>query len=378
MKSKLRFVLFYHSLVSDWNHGNAHFLRGIVRELMIRGHEVYVFEPIDGWSYNNLVKAHGRAVIGEFYRKFVGLDSRFYDLKNFDYDRALDRADVVIVHEWNDPVFVAGLGQHRLHNNYLLFFHDTHHRSVTDTPGMARCDLSSYDGVLAYGETIRDVYLRKGWAGRAWVWHEAADTMLFRPILKKEKTGDLVWIGNWGDGERSAELQKYLLNPIRKLNLQAEIYGVRYPEEAEKAIVKSGATYRGWLPNYKVPEVFSKFSLTVHIPRRPYVKALPGIPTIRIFEALACGIPLICSPWSDTEGLFTPGKDFLVAKSGAEMERSIRNVLNDPDLARSLSAHGLRTILDRHTCNHRVTELLNICHELSGSGFSVAGIARSN
>ena len=55
----MKFVLFYHSLVSDWNHGNAHFLRGIVRELMARGHEVALYEPADGWSRSHLLADHG-------------------------------------------------------------------------------------------------------------------------------------------------------------------------------------------------------------------------------------------------------------------------------------------------------------------------------
>jgi hypothetical protein len=45
----MRVVLFYHSLVSDWNHGNAHFLRGVASELIARGHEVAIYEPADGW-----------------------------------------------------------------------------------------------------------------------------------------------------------------------------------------------------------------------------------------------------------------------------------------------------------------------------------------
>jgi spore maturation protein CgeB len=45
-------------------------------------------------------------------------------------------------------------------------------------------------------------------------------------------------------------------------------------------------------------------------------RALPGIPTIRVFEALACGIPLVSAPWDDAEGLFRPGEDFLVARDG--------------------------------------------------------------
>lgn len=55
----MKFTFFYHSLVSDWNHGNAHFLRGVVSELISRGHQVQVFEPVDGWSRDNLLADHG-------------------------------------------------------------------------------------------------------------------------------------------------------------------------------------------------------------------------------------------------------------------------------------------------------------------------------
>jgi spore maturation protein CgeB len=102
--------------------------------------------------------------------------------------------------------------------------------------------------------------------------------------------------------------------------------------------------------------------VTVHVPRRPYVEALPGIPTIRPFEALACGIPLVSAPWCDSEGLFRPGEDYLVARTGQEMRRHVRSVLNDPDLAAALAGNGRDTILARHTCAHRVDELLSIVH----------------
>jgi spore maturation protein CgeB len=106
--------------------------------------------------------------------------------------------------------------------------------------------------------------------------------------------------------------------------------------------------------------------VTVHIPRRPYATSLPGVPTIRVFEALACGIPLISAPWNDSEGLFSPGEDFLIARDGTEMTQLLRQVLTDPKLAAALAAHGLATIRARHTCAHRVDELLNIYMELKG------------
>jgi spore maturation protein CgeB len=229
---------------------------------------------------------------------------------------------------------------------------------------MRRYDLSAYDGVLAYGRVIRDLYLERGWAAAAWTWHEAADVRVFHPVLGRERRGDLVWIGNWGDGERTDELRRFLLRPARALRLSGSVFGVRYPEEAKAELAATGLAYRGWVANYRAPVVFAEHGVTVHVPRRPYVQRLPGIPTIRPFEALASGIPLVSAPWEDAEGLFRTGVDYLVARDALEMRRHLRDVLGDPALARSLVQHGLETIRTRHTCAHRVDELLAICDEL--------------
>lgn len=362
----MQIVLFYHSIVSDWNHGNAHFLRGIVAELMHRGHEVKVFEPQSGWSLQNLKAQYGEEPVREFERTFPEMKSTEYSLETLDPGRELDGAQLVIVHEWNDPALVGKIGNHRKSNpGYKLLFHDTHHRSLSEPDRMAMFDLSGYDGVLAYGEVIKDIYLSKGWIQRAWTWHEAADLRIFHPIEGVEKTGDLVWIGNWGDEERTQELYEYLINPVRELKLKAQVHGVRYPESAIGNLHEAGIEYKDWLPNYMVPQVFAQFKVTVHIPRKPYVEVLKGIPTIRPFEALACGIPLVSSPWEDSEGLFKIGEDFLMAQNGQEMKNYIKEILMDRNLAESLSRHGRLTILKRHTCAHRVDELLNIFKQLS-------------
>jgi spore maturation protein CgeB len=362
----MRFVLFYHSLLSDWNHGNAHFLRGIIRELQALGHHALVFEPENGWSRSNmLLENRADEALERFRKQFPGVEGRTYSPGATDLDRMLDQADVVLVHEWNEPELVSAIGRYRSRaGRFLLFFHDTHHRMVMQPQEGEKYDLSEYHGVLAFGEVIRQRYLDRGWAGRAWTWHEAADTALFRPSLERTRREGLVWVGNWGDGERSRELKEFLYEPVRNLGLKADIHGVRYPEEALKIIELCGARYHGWLSNLLVPEIFARHEVTVHVPRRPYVEALPGIPTIRVFEALACGIPLVCSPWEDAEMLFRSGRDYLVADSGSAMERTLRNVMCDHELAASLVQSGLETIHARHTCAHRVQELLRICADL--------------
>jgi spore maturation protein CgeB len=229
---------------------------------------------------------------------------------------------------------------------------------------MAAYDLRHYDGVLAFGEVIRRIYLQQGWAEKAWTWHEAADARVFYPHPRNGFDGDLVWIGNWGDEERTAELHEFLINPVKELGLKARIYGVRYPDHALRSLADAGISYGGWLPNYKVPQVFARYKVTVHVPRRPYREALPGIPTIRPFEALSCGIPLISAPWDDVEHLFAPGRDFLVARDGTHMKDQLGKLLHDPRRAANLVHRGLQTISRRHTCVHRVTQLEMIWSEL--------------
>ncbi|HEV7437622.1 MAG TPA: glycosyltransferase [Pseudorhizobium sp.] len=356
----MRFIFYTHSLISDWNHGNAHFLRGVMRDLIRRGHEAIALEPEGAWSRENLIRDQGQAAVEHFHAAFPDLTSEIYGL-NFDHEVALAGADVVVVHEWTDPELVTRIGKIRREGGrFTLLFHDTHHRAVSAEEDIAGLDLSDYDGVLVFGETLRERYLKAGWGRNVFTWHEAADATLFKPMPDVEKTGDLIWVGNWGDDERTAEIAEFLVRPAKELALQTTVRGVRYPDAALASLHDAGIRYGGWVANADAPLAFAQHRVTMHIPRRPYVQNLPGIPTIRVFEALACGIPLISAPWDDAEQLFRPGMDFLVARDGEEMKQSLKRVLMDKELARELTISGLETIRARHTCRHRVDELFSV------------------
>ena len=318
----------------------------------------------------NLLKDAGPGAIAGFHDAYPTLRSNRVNVDRLDLDQALDGADLVMVHEWNSQPLVARIGRHHAgRGRYVLLFHDTHHRSVTDPGAMSSFDLQHYDGVLAFGEVIRERYEVLGWARRAWTWHEAADIARFHPVDGGERGvgGDVVWIGNWGDDERTQEIRDYLIQPVRQLGLSARVHGVRYPQDALTALADASIHYGGWLPNYRVPGVFARYRATVHIPRQPYVRALPGIPTIRMFEALACGIPLVSCWWDDCEHLFHPGRDYLVVRSADEMRRAMRDLVKDPALASYVARDGLETIRARHTCAHRADELLAIVRSLNGA-----------
>lgn len=469
--------IFAHSWLSDWNHGNAHFLRGLARALVRRGHRLRLYEPLAGpwgdWSLSHLMQCEplrAMSAIQQFRAAYPELDVRFFvppsamrtaipahangwhaaaahlaeggngtainslrsgaalqrtgtatmaldtaaldaalnamdpgiqdnlsgedtarewletvplswnfgpDSVDFGADdpvmvlcRRLEEevrgADVVIVHEWNPPELTEALLQLRRRHRFLLLLHDTHHRAASQPAELARLPLHQLDGVLVFGESLRRLYDRQFGLKRLYVFHEAADVEQFRPDDSAPKRWDMVWIGNWGDGERTQEIEEYLLRPAARLKPRPMlVHGVRYPAEAVRQLRAAGICYGGYLPNLQAPSVYAAARLTLHIPRSPYRDGLGGIPTIRVFEALACGCPLLTSPWRDEEGLFKAGSDFLVASNGREMTALLLDLLHSEHWRQQLAERGRATILERHTCAHRAQQLEEICHALA-------------
>jgi len=360
---------FAHSWVSDWNHGNAHFLRGLARALVRLGHRVRCYEQLGAWSLANLMRSEGERAIGaidQFRRGFPELDIWFYNndehFSAFAH-RELRHADLVIIHEWNDPRIVNQVLALKDQLGFRVLLHDTHHRAYTSPREILKFHLHRFDGVLTFGEAITRIYRDGFGVPRAWTLHEAADITSFVP-LDRPKTNDVVWIGNWGDEERTLELEEFLLRPAEQVGARTVVHGVRYPREAVERMRKGGIEYRGYLPNLESPRVYGESRVTVHVPRRQYNNGLSGIPTIRVFEALACGVPLVCAPWPDTENLFSAGQDYLTAVDGRAMGAMLAELRRDDAARRQLAAAGLATIRARHTCAHRAEQLVSMVEEL--------------
>ena len=360
-----RIAYFAHSIRSDWNNGNAHFLRGLLRALGTLNHAVTVFEPETEWSIANLrEEPRGQESLAQCARVYADLRIETYRDDTAWHTR-LAGFDFVMVHEWNPPALAQALLRVREELGFRMVFHDTHHRASSTPEQMENFGLERFDGVVVFGEVLRRIYRERLGLERVWTLHEAADTTVFYPRPAPARSG-AVWIGNWGDDERSAEIDEFFLKPAARLADEARftIYGVRYPENGLAALRRAGVVYGGYLPNLDAPAVYAEARLTVHIPRQQYSAVMDGIPTIRVFEALASGIPLVSAPWRDTEGLFRPG-DFLWARNADEMTAAMRALLHDPDRAQAQAQQGLETVLARHTCVHRAEELTTIFGELS-------------
>ena len=373
----LSIAFFLHTLRSDWNNGNAHFLRGLARELGRLGHTVKVFELLDGWSYQNLLtEPNGQASLDQYAETYPDIDLRLYDpadpaLRDT-VMRELHGMDAVIVHEWNERALIDLVLDLRAELGFKTLFHDTHHRASSSPEAIRSLRVDEFDGVLAFGDALTKIYKERFGITECWTLHEAADTTVFFP-QKAPTANELVWVGNWGDGERSAELREYLIGPAKRLRsersatgFRATIYGVRYPEDGLAALADAGIRYGGYLPNLAAPDVYARSRMTMHVPRQQYVQAqtgaLTGIPTIRVFEALASGIPLLSAPWQDTEELFRAG-DFTWVRSGEEAAAAMGRMLDDEDFVQAQVEQGLTTVLARHTCAHRAAQLTRILQE---------------
>jgi spore maturation protein CgeB len=371
VNGELRIRVFAHSFVSDWNHGNVHFLRGLSRALIKLGHNVRCYEELGAWSLSNLMRHEGETAIeavDDFRRAYPQLDIHFYQndgtLEPF-LQEELEGVDLVLIHEWNEPWLVNRVLALKERFGFKALFHDTHHRAYTRPGEILRFHLHKVDGVLAFGEAIRRIYIEGFGVLRAWTFHEAADADVFAPQAA-EREADVLWIGNWGDDERTRELSEFLLQPAAALSGRKVVaYGVRYPETALDQLEAAGVEYRGYLPNLRAPQAYSSSALSLHVPRRQYANGLSGIPTIRVFEALSCGVPLLCSPWNDAENLFRPGQDYLCVADGKAMCSEISHLLRDDRARTQLGESGRETINKHHTCMHRAEQLIGIYEEMT-------------
>ena len=340
----MRIVLFMGRPGPEERRGGSSFLRGVMRELKKLGHSFRVSRS----------------------------QTRVSDLSKHELERELEGANLVIADEWSSPELVARLGRHRKRSGsrYCLLFHDTHQRSLYERNESLRFDLRGFDGALVAGAALCRAYRRSGWREGCFVWHEAADAELLKPSAIEGQQEGLLWIGSGEGKERAGELEEFLFTPARRLGLRTSIFGLPAPDQAETAPTSGPFYFHGPASKVRLRSIYARHAVALHTPRRFARDELPALPTLRFFEALACGAPLVSSPWHDEEALFREGIEYLVARNGSEMEKFLRLLTNDRAAARTLSTAGLARIRARHTCRHRARELLAICRALGVAGVS--------
>ena len=164
-----RIAYFAHTLRSDCSNGNAHFLRGLLRALRTLGHDVTAYEPEAEWSIDNLRQEPlGTQSLDQFMEVYADLDVQTYApdevnstevRSNGLWRQRLRGVKVVVLHEWNPPALASLLLTLRDELGFKLLFHDTHHRAPSSPESFAKLGLEGFDGILAFGEALRRIYL---------------------------------------------------------------------------------------------------------------------------------------------------------------------------------------------------------------------------
>lgn len=308
-------------------------------------------------------------------------------------EQNLTDADMVVVHESVSPDCVARASARRVdEGRYVLLFHDTSGRSLTDPASLARLDLRGVDGVLASVGNVARLYLERGWAQHSWAWYEAADTRIFgprRPVVIREHFGpdrrkrvradhryddDVVWMMSDGRAVELADVHEFLITPVKRLDLRAVVYASvasslvgsldGTADAVGSALRSAGIPFRARPAEEQMPDVYARFAVALSMAPPPFLDRIFDAPPLSLFEALACGCPVVSARWPHVPGLLTPGRDVLVARTSDEMCGHLDALLARPTLHANLALHGLRSVQDRHTCAHRAEELLAIAASL--------------
>jgi spore maturation protein CgeB len=362
---------FGHSVLADWNNGHAHFVRGLMRELGRLGHQTVFYEAADNTASRLQAGQIGRGSVLETLRVFPFLQVRLYrdgsrDLSAF-LSQALEGTDAAVVMQCSEAALIQGVPE-ALSEGQVCLFYDNQYRLLFEEPLYRGYELERYDAVVTSAGSLAELMRARLGLERLEVLHEAADTELFYPRPCRQDI-DLLLVANGGEG-RERPLREYFLEQSLVFpHLRFCLYGIGYGEQARQQFRTAyRVDYRGWVANPQSPPLYARSRLALHLPREPYTARLPGVPTLRPFEAFATRTCLLCGPWEDTDGLFKEGEHYLRASTPQEMTGLIRYLLENRPARERIAEAGYRNLLERHTCRHRAERLLEIIGRCTGRG----------
>jgi spore maturation protein CgeB len=355
----LRIVILGLSITSSWGNGHAATYRGLVRELSARGHEVLFLERDVGWYAANRDLPKPPFGSTALYSTFEELKARF--------GSTIRHADLVLVGSYVPQGAEIGEWVTRVARGVAAFYD-------IDTPvTLAKLDRGSLDYLSprlvsryhAYfsftGGPILDVLERRYGAPMARPLYCSVDPRLCYPE-DKEKNWDLGYMGTYC-ADRQPALDNLLLEPAR-LNPSGTfiVAGTQYPRSIHWP---KNVKRRTHLAPAKHRNFYNRQRFTLNLTRADMMKA--GFsPSVRLFEAAACGTPIISDYWEGLESFFEPGREILIARSTKDIEQFLKEM---PDTERQqIGLCARKRVLANHTARHRALDLESYVGELLGFG----------
>lgn len=355
----MRIVILGLSITSSWGNGHATTYRGLVRELVARGHEVLFLERDQPWyaSHRDLPEPpYGRTVL---YGSLEDLDARFRE--------DVADADLVIVGSFVPQGVAVGDWVQRTARGLTAFYD-------IDTPvtlarlGRGEYDylaprqIAGYDLYLSFtgGPTLRRLEREFG-SPAARQFYCSVDPSLYFPE-PQETRWDLGYMGTYSD-DRQPGVERLLLAPARELpGSRFIVAGAQYPENIAWP---ANVEYRPHLPPAEHGAFYNQQRWTLNITRADMIEA-GWSPSVRLFEAAACGTPILSDRWRGIEEIFTPGREIMLADSTEDALEVLRDTGEEERLRMAERARA--RILAGHTAAHRAEELEAHALELQRAG----------
>jgi spore maturation protein CgeB len=347
------------SITSSWGNGHATTYRALVRTLSARGHAVMFLERDLPWYADNRDMPAPAGATTVLYDSLETLRSL--------HEPAIRDADVVIVGSFVPEGIEVGEWVTRTARGVTAFYD-------IDTPvTLARLQnggveyvsrelIPRYDLYLSFtgGPTLQRLEREFG-ARMARALYCSVDTHDYFP-QPTDTQWDLGYLGTYSD-DRQPSLTALMLEPARALSgRRFVVAGPQYPDAIDWPGNVDRITH---LPPRAHRSFYNAQRYTLNITRADMIRA-GWSPSVRLFEAAACGTPIVSDYWEGLETLFAPGEEILIARTAEDTESYLHELSERERVA--IGARARERVLARHTAEHRAEELEGFAEEAMSAG----------
>jgi spore maturation protein CgeB len=345
---RLDIVILGLSLSSSWGNGHATTYRGLVRELVRRGHRVTFLERDVPWYAEN--RDLPRPPFGEFhlYQDLEELTTRWTD--------TIRAADLVVVGSYvPDGIEVGRWALDQAGGRAAFYDIDTPVTLAALEQGtcayLAPGQIAEYNLYYSFagGPSLRLLEERYG-APRAVALYCSFDPELYFPE-SAEARWDLGYMGTYSP-DRQPPLDRLMLEPARRWKEgRFVVAGPQYPDSVAWP---DQVDRREHLPPSEHRAFYCAQRFTLNVTRADMVRA-GWSPSVRLFEAAACGVPIISDWWEGLDSLFQPDKEILISRSPEDTLRYLRDLPESE--RRAIAERARRRVLADHSAARRAEEL---------------------
>jgi spore maturation protein CgeB len=339
----MKLVVLGLSLSSSWGNGHATTFRALLKAFAARGHDILFLERDVPWYRNSRDMPEPGFCRLEYY-------SDLPDLERFGSE--ITQADAVMVGSYvPEGVAVARYVQARAEG--VTSFYDI------DTPvtlaKLERGDfeylspevIPGYDVYFSFtGGPTLDRLERQYGSPAARPLYCSVDASAYRP-LDVAKKWDLSYLGTYSP-DRQPTLEQLLIEPARaRPDLRFVVAGPQYPDTIDWPANVERIDH---CPPADHAAFYSASRFTLNVTRADMIAA-GWSPSVRIFEACACGTPIISDIWDGIETVLEPGREIILAKTAYDV---LTALASDAD---ALGQAARTRVLAEHTAEHRAAEL---------------------